>query len=1712
MIGTLVADKPSGRRVGRAGRAIGRSNRFRQYESSILPGRQLGISLPPSPFSSRQQQQSRYDGQYEVNDTTTRDLVPVVEAEPGAHIAREARTAMAEHRPPANAYSQVPLTGNSLTLLPAYQLMQNVGEPYRTIRAGEFVDELHSRSAITLETACQFGEDGSFQNFVVSSEDTEDRRTATLQDLLKDAIRYEEAFTNDFRWLSGHNHDHTCAATCIKKMKQASMEDKKNILKSSRAPPCRFWFLHVVAFTMFDGVKEIAKRIRRRGKDIVKEPIIANTNEHNEYGLVEPERPQPFRSPCSDVMCNADRGNVDFRIMARGFPIGDNIEKHVQCDAASLARCFPDIRFMDISQAAIRRMAYSVLALHVAAHNCDYYIVKYQCKSLEQLQNLTTQYAVGIQRLEAEEKNALASGAEPWTIKERARKVTIKLQSAANRCHWFSSTELAVYIYTGGTCWMSHNEVPVFLSKILFMMHACHRLLEDRSPGLLEAAHIQLKTIELQAGAPPPSESDCANTLPTQHILENQRLVGNINEATIAAEIAQETDVDMTRKNDDNPLGQKSESASAASDSDLESLADNTEPPSHSDSASGSDVESLAHKEDHELLTKPPASAEEDDQEEEYQPVRLHATTSRLDDWLHRGPWLHSLPYYIYMHNITRVRKVASSHASKDASTRFEFDSHYPLCNLYQQEMRAGVIPRLVGTQCKQNEDGGQEDYATWHLALFGLARCPGAGCCCEVSMFKHMLTPKKAFSFPERELPSMGHTFIPTWKTRLDELKRLCEQGRAKVASAQRIPTIFDTSLVKHWKPKPPAHQHSAQEYVATPCHHAASTIHRITILQLIITGLRQWQGRIFSIICTCMNITPGYHPHQLHLEEYAAIRSIEFISNINFQVLVAKKPFKVEVAKADHDTDGDDDLLPDDKSRWKEAECLGGMVDDDIQDEEFADEVIQRSKVHIDLDRCRQMLARKEEIERAKGPGRHKETETQMKKYPELLQSVNNQDLPPIPREKTTSTTCFAMSPHNTELAAKHQAAMKILFRSQMNTHAASTQPPQEFNADAWNAMLQRNAERSKPKCQTVPVEDMAMGPGHVGWKFIMACKDEEPPIVFNDEQIDCIALQIWDIEKPFRERQGGAISPAVLPNSHILIGGQTEEIRTRYLLPNDLGLPRTILAGGGGCGKTTMLEKVICPTYETYFEVIARATPSNKSARLFNAKTMHSLNGFRPSDSLRTVNIRIRTDTMKKRTQAIHVKCGGLFIDEYGQLPTSLWHACNLIWTLARQHKYNLDLARYHLPREIAGKVSKLVLSGDHLQLPPVPKAASLLADIEGTSDEHKAGAAMFASIEQVFELQTMMRFRDPVLRQILEKMRTPGGVRLTEDEWQALVATNVQASTMDPEATQELMTKTRNWYHSCYLWCIVNMAAYTSSKLTAKASHHTLFYFQAIDRPKVTPRSEETVQLHEKMLQVSSLSATGRLPGWTCFHQDQHIRFTMSVIVPFVVQDSTGIIQYIALHPVDQQALRGVPPPAEYKLEYPPTLYVKIDGVDHEFLPPIPCPEHTDLSHTDVEHRAHVYQSCECCQKYPGLVQIRPEKTTWYYNDDKAKYASAVARIQLPILPNSTCPLYGLQGTTADPGLWAHWNMPARMDPEVKWLLVYVMLSRVRGLDCLVSSGLNEKIREVMEKGPPEVLVGNFNKFFGEKIKATHKAAREARKNLGWPLPEDDHSTP
>ena len=76
---------------------------------------------------------------------------------------------------------------------------------------------------------------------------------------------------------------------------------------------------------------------------------------------------------------------------------------------------------------------------------------------------------------------------------------------------------------------------------------------------------------------------------------------------------------------------------------------------------------------------------------------------------------------------------------------------------------------------------------------------------------------------------------------------------------------------------------------------------------------------------------------------------------------------------------------------------------------------------------------------------------------------------------------------------------------------------------------------------------------------------------------------------------------------------------------------------------------------------------------------------------------------------------------------------------------------------------------------------------------------------------------------------------------------------------------------------------------------------------------------------------------------------------------------------------------------------------------------------------------------------------------------------------------------------------------RATSRINVSVVYVMLSRVRSLQSLASFGVDEKIRKIIEGGPPTELVGNFDKLFGNKAKRTREIAQDYRSKLGWPAP-------
>ena len=104
--------------------------------------------------------------------------------------------------------------------------------------------------------------------------------------------------------------------------------------------------------------------------------------------------------------------------------------------------------------------------------------------------------------------------------------------------------------------------------------------------------------------------------------------------------------------------------------------------------------------------------------------------------------------------------------------------------------------------------------------------------------------------------------------------------------------------------------------------------------------------------------------------------------------------------------------------------------------------------------------------------------------------------------------------------------------------------------------------------------------------------------------------------------------------------------------------------------------------------------------------------------------------------------------------------------------------------------------------------------------------------------------------------------------------------------------------------------------------------------------------------------------------------------------------------------------------------------------------------------------------------------------------------------LPVVCVKASTLHVLQGTTTDPELIFHWVLPRRLTEPLRWLAIYVALSRVRGLKNLRSVGLNKDIRRIMEAGPPDSLPAQFQRLFHEKAAQTALEADAAMAGLGW----------
>ena len=120
----------------------------------------------------------------------------------------------------------------------------------------------------------------------------------------------------------------------------------------------------------------------------------------------------------------------------------------------------------------------------------DFYITKYQGKQMESLTPLFRCMTDGGHRLERQEEQEEAeaesarkaaadeTGLEPAPKQERmmediarrARRLTIRLASMANRCFWVAAAELTGHILTDEDCLQSQNNITIFTRQLQWVM------------------------------------------------------------------------------------------------------------------------------------------------------------------------------------------------------------------------------------------------------------------------------------------------------------------------------------------------------------------------------------------------------------------------------------------------------------------------------------------------------------------------------------------------------------------------------------------------------------------------------------------------------------------------------------------------------------------------------------------------------------------------------------------------------------------------------------------------------------------------------------------------------------------------------------------------------------------------------------------------------------------------------------------------------------------------------------------------------------------------------------------------------------------------------------------------------------------------------------------------------------------------------------------
>ena len=752
------------------------------------------------------------------------------------------------------------------------------------------------------------------------------------------------------------------------------------------------------------------------------------------------------------------------------------------------------------------------------------------------------------------------------------------------------------------------------------------------------------------------------------------------------------------------------------------------------------------------------------------------------------------------------------------------------------------------------------------------------------------------------------------------------------------------------------------------------------------------------------------------------------------------------------------DDDKVTADPSKVT-LEDFGGACAEEFVEGEDPETFRDKERLVVPEKRVYDILLRKSEREMATRPGRPRDQHKEMQRVAEVfgpeLEGLTKQHTTERRQDQTLGATIQAALAHQKDVADKIREQSSAVDAERLS---AIDSTPEVIHWDREAEVL----------LQSIPEDLKTHGP-------LAYAKHLAHAATLNKDQTGIVRLVADAMQKAWLEQ------------------GRPETMRRHG------AILRLLLVGGGGCGKSRIINLVLTILFRAYWgnQGCVLVAPSNKAARAIHGKTMHAAAKL-TTGPMKMMNLRTN---QKQQTALAHlfVPAGALIIDECPQGTAPLYHALSLRSSYGRATAYDLELADYAEPGNSFGGLPIVIECGDELQLPPVPACAGLFADMTGVSTEHKAGVQIFGQKDYVYRLSTMKRFTDETLVSILTKMRIPGGCRLTDGEWKALY--NTEISVLSATDQRARLAGTELWYQAAPTWATVAMAQAIRSRASAQYHKTTLYLIPAEDYVLDRPYGWDKQRLAEEIMRTPNMNTTARLPAVAMIHIGMEMRLTTTVEAPDAVVDTPCTVLGLDLEPEDmdiateQKSVRVL-------TRLPRAVLVRLEGVKTEFLPPIPCCLHASCG---------AQRECPQCDFRPGCLAVTPllshspfrvEVSIQSAATEHAQANVKVQRKQIPLTVRTASTLYTLQGITANPGLIFHWKFHRGMSEELRWLATYVALSRPPSLAQLRSIGMTSDLRSCLERGPPEGILTKFKTMFHDTELRTHQLVDELMRDDSW----------